>query len=267
MNSDPRERFTAAADLYHRHRPSYPAELIDWILSTASLVPPATVADIGCGTGISTRLFAGRGFDVVGVDPNEEMLARARDAGGARYRNGEAAATGLPDRSVDLVTVAQAFHWFDIAEALAEIARILRPGRWSAAFWNVRALANAFMVEYDELLRRYSHEYAILESHENAGRKIAAAPGVLDLREAEFGCAQRLDRESFFGRVYSSSYVIHGVEDREGFARALGDLFDRHQESGIVELRYRTVGLCWRLDSQTRSRPRNSVPLPLRGEG
>jgi SAM-dependent methyltransferase len=247
LNNDPRERFTAAADAYHRHRPSYPAELIDWILTTASLAPPATVADIGCGTGISTRLFAERGFDVVGVDPNEPMLERARDAGGARYQKGEAVATGLPDRSMDLVTVAQAFHWFDIPKALAEIARILRPRRWSAAFWNVRALANAFMVEYDELLRRYSREYAILESHEQTGRVIAAAPGVLDPREAEFGNAQRLDREGFLGRVYSSSYVVHGVDDREGFARAIGELFDRHHESGIVELRYRTVGLCWRL--------------------
>jgi ubiquinone/menaquinone biosynthesis C-methylase UbiE len=261
LNRDPRERFTAAADLYHRHRPSYPAALIDWILTTASLVPPAKVADIGCGTGISTRLLADRGFDVVGVDPNEEMLARARDAAGARYQKGEAAATGLPDRSVDLVTVAQAFHWFDVPRALAEIARILRPGRWSAAFWNVRALTTAFMVEYDELLRRYSHEYAILESHEQAGRRIAASPGVLDLREAEFASAQRLGLESFLGRVYSSSYVIHGVEDRDVFARALGDLFDRHQKSGIVELRYRTVGLCWRVRA---SQPGSSAPGPAR---
>jgi SAM-dependent methyltransferase len=249
---DPRRRFSAVADLYHRHRPSYPPELVDWILATAGLAPPATVADIGCGTGISARLFAERGFDVVGIDPNEEMLARARDAAGARYVRGEASATGLAGGSVDLAIVAQAFHWFDIPQALAELARILRPGRWSAAFWNVRALEGAFMEEYDALLRRWSREYAVVESHEDTGRRVQAHAGVLDPREAAFANAQRLDREGFFGRVGSSSYVIHGVDDRPGFDRALGDLFDRHQDGGIVDLRYSTVVVAWRLASPSR---------------
>jgi SAM-dependent methyltransferase len=247
VTRDPRERFSAAARLYHRHRPSYPPELVDWILATAEVAPPATVADIGCGTGISTRLFAERGLDVIGIDPNEEMLALAREAGGATYRRGEATATGLPDRSVDLVTVGQAFHWFDIGGALAEMSRILRPGRRSAAFWNVRSLSGAFMEEYDALLREYSSEYSVIESHELTGRRIAEAPGVLDPREAEFAMVQRLDREGLFGRVYSSSYVIHGVADQEGFSRALGALFERHASDGLVDMRYRTVALCWRL--------------------
>jgi len=247
VTRDPRKRFSAAAHLYHRHRPSYPPELIDWILATAAVTPPATVADVGCGTGISTRLFAERNLDVIGIDPNEEMLALAREMGGATYRKGEATATGLSDRSVDLVTVGQAFHWFDIAGALAEMSRILRPGRCAAAFWNVRALSGAFMQEYDGLLREFSSEYAVIESHEQTGRKIAAAPSVLDPREAEFAIVQHLDREGFFGRVYSSSYVIHGVADQEGFARRLGELFERHASDGVVDMSYRTVALCWRL--------------------
>jgi SAM-dependent methyltransferase len=221
--------------------------MVDWILEAAAVTPPATVADIGCGTGISTRLFAERGLEVIGIDPNEEMLALAREAGGATYRRGEAIATGLSDRSVELVTVGQAFHWFDITGALAEMSRILRPGRRSAAFWNVRALSSAFMREYDALLREYSTEYAVIESHEQTGRRIVAAPGVLDPREAEFASVQRLDREGFFGRVCSSSYVIHGVADQGGFARGLEALFERHRSGGVVDVRYRTIALCWRL--------------------
>lgn len=259
---DPRRRFSAVADLYHRHRPSYPPEVVDWILGTAGLAPPATVADIGSGTGISARLFAERGFDVVGVDPNEEMLAKARGAGGARYVRGEAVATGLADGSVDLAIAAQAFHWFDIPRTLAELARILRPGRWSAAFWNVRALEGAFMEEYDALLRTWSREYAVIESHEETGRRVKTYADVLDPREAVFANVQRLDREGFFGRVASSSYVIHGVDDRPGFDRALLALFDRHQSTGIVALRYNTVAIAWRL--ATRS-PGSSVPGPATG--
>jgi SAM-dependent methyltransferase len=259
---DPRRRFSAVADLYHRYRPSYPPEILDWILGTAGLTPPATVADIGCGTGISARLFAERGFDVVGVDPNEEMLAMARGAGGARYVRGEAAATGLADGSIDLAIAAQAFHWFDIEATLAELARILRPGRWSAAFWNVRALEGAFMEEYDALLRQWSREYAVIESHEESGRRVKTHAAVRDPREALFANVQRLDRDGFFGRVASSSYVIHGVDDRPGFDRALGVLFDRHQSGGVVALRYNTVGVAWRL--ATRS-PGSSAPGPARG--
>ena len=81
MTLDARERFSGLAGLYDRHRPSYPAALLDWIVTSAGLAPGDPVADIGCGTGIATRLLAERGFDVVGVDPNQAMLAEARAIG------------------------------------------------------------------------------------------------------------------------------------------------------------------------------------------
>jgi ubiquinone/menaquinone biosynthesis C-methylase UbiE len=244
---DSRERFSATAGLYDRFRPSYPADLVDWIVDTVGLGPGGTVADVGCGTGISTRLFAQRGFDAIGIDPNETMLAHARSAGGARYVVGEAVATGLPDRSVDLVTVAQAFHWFDVAGALEEFRRVLKDSGWCAAFWNERSSETAFMAEYDALLRRSSREYAVLESHEETLARIEAASGVVDRRRGEFRHGQRQDREAFFGLVFSSSYVVHGVPDRSGFEAALGDLFEKHRQGDVVEFHYRSVGLCFRL--------------------
>src|SRR4051794_5837957 len=75
---DPKERFSATAAIYGQYRPSYPAELFDWLERVTGIVPPARIADVGCGTGIATRQLAARGYDVVGVDPNEDMLARAR---------------------------------------------------------------------------------------------------------------------------------------------------------------------------------------------
>jgi SAM-dependent methyltransferase len=243
---DPRERFSAAADLYHRYRPTYPAALLEWIDETTGLRPPARIADVGCGTGISTRLLAERGFDVMGVDPNEAMLAHARYEGGARYQAGTATETGLPDACVDLVTVAQAFHWFEVPAALAEFTRILaRPG-WCAAFWNLRR-ASPFMDDYDALLRAQSSEYEVLLKPEATIQSLVNAKGVADLRQGEFPNRQLLDRDGLFGRAYSSSYVIHGVADPEGFNRALGEVFDRHQSGGKVEFLYRTVAVCFRL--------------------
>jgi ubiquinone/menaquinone biosynthesis C-methylase UbiE len=241
---DSKERFTETAADYHRYRPSYPNELIDWILTTAA--PVRRVADVGCGTGISTRLFAERGLDVVGIDPNEEMLKYAT---GARYRKGDASATGLPDASVDLVMAAQAFHWFDLPLTFREFRRILRSGGWCAAFWNLRA-SGAFMDPYDALLRRYSSEYAVLRKPRETIELIEASPEVSNLRQAEFRNAELLDREHFLGRVRSSSYVVHGVARRDEFESALNALFDAHQKDGRIEFAYQTVAVMWELPSK-----------------
>jgi SAM-dependent methyltransferase len=262
---DSRDRFDAAADAYHRCRPSYPAALFDWLLATTGLGPGAAVADVGCGTGISTRLLAERGLDVVGVDPSEPMLDRARQAGGARYQRGEAAATGLPDGAFDLVSVGQAFHWFDLPAALREFARILRPRGWCAAFWNVRHLAGPFMEEYDRLLRTHSAEYEVLAKPAATSEAIRSAPGVVDLREEEFGNGQRLDGPGLLGRANSSSYVIHGVRDRAAFDEELLRLFGRHQRDGAVEFRYRTVALAWRIRSELIPPRGPSAPGSARG--
>jgi SAM-dependent methyltransferase len=243
---DARERFTGAAGLYERHRPSYPAALIDWIGEATGVRPPAPVADLGCGTGISTRLLAERGYDVVGIDPNEAMLEKARAAGGARYQRGEAAATGLPDGSVDLVTVAQAFHWFELAPTFRELRRVLRPAGWCAAFWNVRA-SSPFMDAYDALLRSRSTEYAVLESHGLTIEALAASAEAADPRQGRFPNLQEFDWEGLHGRAWSSSYVLHGVADREGFDRELRGLFDTYRVDGKVAYLYNAVGLCFRL--------------------
>lgn len=248
MTRDSRERFTGAADLYERYRPSYPAALVDWILETAACPAGGAVADVGCGTGISTRLFAERGLDVVGVDPNEAMLERARGAGGtARYALGEAAATGLADASVDLVTVAQAFHWFDLPVALAEFRRILRPAGACAVFWNVRHLAPGFMNDYDQALVEFSSEYHVVESHVKTAERLKRVPQLVALREASFEHAQSLDHAGVRGLAYSSSYVLHGVTDRAGFDRTLDAVFRRHEVAGHVSFLYQSIALSFRL--------------------
>ncbi len=188
-----------------------------------------------------------RGLDVVGIDPNEDMLAEARGAGGpARYRRGEAEATGLDDASVALVTVAQAFHWFDADRALAEFHRILEPDGRVAAIWNLRG-ESPFMAEYQDLLRRFSTEYAVLERWEESLVRLRAHPRVEAPHDFEAPNAQLFDFEGLRGRAWSSSYVFRAVADRGGFDSALRTLFDVHAHGGVLEFPYRTVALVFRV--------------------
>jgi len=247
LRADPKTRFSATVDLYTRHRPSYPPALFDWLIDLAGLRPGSPVADLGCGTGIATRLLAARGLDVTGIDPNDDMLAAARREAspGTRYLKGEAAVTGLPDASMALATAAQAFHWFDVPATMRELRRILQPGGWAAAFWNVRARTPA-MDEYDVLLRRYSTEYGRMRSPDQTLAAIRAWPEAREVVEAGFDNAQGFDRDAFFGRVYSSSYVVHGVDRKDELDRELGELFDRHARDGRLDFAYRVLAIGWR---------------------
>lgn len=255
---DPKQRFSSAASLYHKYRPSYPGALLDWIFGTAKLKAADPVADVGCGTGISSRLLADRGLLVTGVDPNDEMLAFARDQKrpNLTFLKGAAEDTGLPASTFGAVTVAQAFHWFDVEPTLREFARILRPGGRVVVFWNLRT-TGPMNDDYDALLRRFSTEYGELnkaaEDNVNGTRtelRVKGSKQVRDLQQAEFTNQQALGWEGFLGRVFSSSYVQHGVQDPEGLKQALRAHFDRHSSGGQLTITYRVEAWSFGLAAQ-----------------
>lgn len=243
---DPRQRFSSAAQGYAAFRPDYPVTLVDWLVETSGVRAGARVADVGCGSGLLTRMLAVRGLDVVGIDPSEPMLAEARTRGGAVYRQGEAAATGLEAGSVALVTVAQAFHWFPVGPALDEFARVLRRDGWVAAVYNLRA-ASPFMDEYHALLQRFSSQYGTVESWQTTLDALAAHPRTRDHARFETQHAQLFDWEGLHGRAWSSSYVFRGVADRDGFDTALRALFEAHARGGVLPFPYRSVALLFRI--------------------
>lgn len=247
---DPRDRFTDAADAYARYRPGYSDEVVRHCAAYAGLKPGATVVDVGCGTGISTRLFARHGYRVIGIEPNEAMRAKAAEAGGAEYRHGEAAKTGLPDACADLIIAAQALHWFEMSPALAEWRRVLRPGGACAAFWNYRS-DEGWQVEYEALLKKHSSEYPMVQKaigHGDDNSKwVMTSPLCRNIHEANLQNAQTLDWDGLLGRVWSSSYMIHGNVDREAFNRELRGLFDANNDGGRIEFAYRLYLLMWRV--------------------
>jgi SAM-dependent methyltransferase len=145
----------AAAELYDMHRPSYPPAAVAFVRERAGLDGRSTVVDLAAGTGIMTRLLPPVGR-LIAIEPLAEMREILR----ARVPEAEIIAAAaedipLPSESVDAVVVAQAFHWFANAQALGEIARILKPDGVLALVWNEDDLSDPFMEAFDAALRPY----------------------------------------------------------------------------------------------------------------
>ena len=131
-DSDRAHSFGAVAAAYDAGRPTFPADALTWILGPGRL----QILDLGAGTGKLSQVAAALGHDVVAVDPSEEMLSVCRKLNGVDTMVGAAESIPLAHASVDAVIVGQAFHWFDHARALPEIARVLRPHGVLGLLWN-----------------------------------------------------------------------------------------------------------------------------------
>lgn len=243
----PQQRFTSRVDDYARTRPSYPAAVLDYAEQELRLPAAGVIADIGSGTGIFTRLWLARGYHVFAVEPNAAMRAQAerelQGKHGFRSVNGSAEATGLPDGSVDLVTAAQAFHWFDVPKARDEFARILRPPGRVCIVWNDRKLSgSAFLEDYELTLRNFALDYAQVSkaTSEKAGQ-LGRFFDAGSLRTQTFPSAQSFNFPEFVGRVLSSSYVPPAGHPRHlPLLRELQRLFDQNQVGGQVRFEYDT---------------------------
>jgi SAM-dependent methyltransferase len=193
--------FARAAGAYERARPEYPAAALEWLAGEVGLGPGRDVVDLAAGTGKLTRPLAAMGCRVIAVEPVTEM--RARIGHGIPALQGTAEAIPLHTASADVVTVGQAFHWFEAPAALAEITRVLRPGGALALVWNRRA------VERSELHRAVDAIVAPLRGgapqHASGAWRDAFAPGAL--LEREFPFSQRLDPDGLVDRVGSTSEV------------------------------------------------------------
>lgn len=242
MSLDPTARFSNTVRDYARYRPDYPDDFVRWAARLAGWSPGATLVDVGCGTGLSTRRFAAHGFDMIGVEPNAPMRAAAEADRGARYVDGRADATGLPAASVAGAIACQAFHWFDIPAACAELRRIVRPGGWASAAWNLRT-ADPPMAAYDGLLTAASTDYRSVPKGEGTIAALRAHVG--GSVEARFVNQQHLDRAGLVGRAASSSYVQHGIDDLDGFYRALDGVFDAYAVDGRFTFTYACRVIAW----------------------
>lgn len=242
---DNTERFTEKAAFYDQARPSYALEFISWLAGRYALAPGKVVADIGSGTGKLADLLVKSGCLVYGVEPNDAMR-RAGEANLAAAENfislkASAEHTTLPDSSVDLVTVGQAFHWFDFSAFRNECRRVLKNPQAIVLVWNIR-VANEQAQETAELLHRFCPRFTGF-----GGGAAALADQIdwffdSDVAARHFANDLRYDREGFIARTCSGSYAPD--EREEGYAAfvaALSELFDKFAVDGVMTIANETV--------------------------
>jgi SAM-dependent methyltransferase len=234
--------FDAWAGDYDRFRPGYPDALFETIATQLTLPRIPHVVDLGAGTGRASLAMAGLGWRVTAVEPGKPMLdvlpGRAANEGLLISTvQASAEATGLDAASADLVTAAQAFHWFDQPSALGEMARILKPGGGLALFWNVRdASRSPFLADYAEVLQRYvgDADAGRYESSmpEEATRRIIESHGDAfgDVRLTQLHHELTITDDEFVGMVFTASYVRvdKTPEEQDRFRLDLAALLGRH---------------------------------------
>lgn len=246
------DRFSNRVDDYARYRPSYPAALIDF-LRDHGLSETATVMDAGSGTGILTELLLNAGATVYAVEPNEPMRAEAErrlgDREGFHSLAASAEATGLERGSVDLITAAQAFHWFDVNPTRAEWSRILRPKGWVALIWNERDDANAVGQAYRKMARAFVDNAGAPASRLMApSAQIEAFFAPHQVTKHTFPNHQILDREGLIGRALSSSYWPKSGPAYEESLVELNRIYDDLQVDGQLQMNYITEVFLGQLD-------------------
>jgi len=249
---DPKARFTDRVDDYVKYRPGYPHEVTDLLARECGLGQACTVADVGSGTGIFAKLLLASGARVVGIEPNAAMRAAAErdlhDSTRFKSVDGSAEATGLEASSVDLVTAAQAFHWFDPPRARVEMTRVLRAPGWVALVWNDRA-STPFNDDYEAMLNELAPDYAnVRERDRSPEPKMRDFFTPAQVRSERFPNAQVFDAEGLRGRLRSSSYAPRpGHPMHDPIYARLAELFATHAKDGRIELTYETVVFWGRL--------------------
>jgi len=238
------DKFTGRAEAYSKYRPGYPKEIIGMINAQIGFDRDKVVADIGSGTGLLTKIFLDNGNRVYAVEPNDEMRFFA-EKNLSNYENfvsvkQSAENTGLPSGSIDLITVGQALHWFDLDQSRSEFARILKSSGFVMIVYNERAVGDSAVMDgYEKLINKNAKATVVpdidadylAKFFNNQNYKKFTAPN-----------KQELDYDALLGRATSASYLPKKTEPGyENMEQDLRKLFDDYQKNGTMTLIYSTM--------------------------
>ena len=237
-------RFTVRADNYAKYRPGYPQEIIGILEREVGLTRRQNVADVGSGTGLLTKLFLENGNRVFGIEPNSRMRYHAQKSLSRFPRfvsvKGTAEHTSLRARSISLVVVGQALHWFDPDMTAVELARISRPDGSLCIAYNETRRGSKVMRAFRD----------IIDKNEASRKKVPDVGRRYARRFFEGGRfsvfilpnEQTLGFEGLVGRLLSGSHMPTRDQPRKlrRLERDVRWLFDTFQKEGRIRLLYDT---------------------------
>lgn len=243
----PTERFSGLVENYAKYRPGYPNEILSILVEKYNIGNDKVVADIGSGTGIFTKLLIKAGYFVYGIEPNDQMRSFSENefVGFKNFEavNGTAENTNLSSQSVDAITAAQSFHWFDTTKVLDEFDRILKSGGLIILVWNERKSKDSlFMDQYEKLLRKHCPDYNETNHKNYSTDRITGIFSGYTIDLHTIDNHQDLDLDAFIGRLKSTSYCLKSDDEHYNqLMDDLAELFGAFQSDGMVRFEYDTI--------------------------
>ncbi len=240
-------KFTGIAAVYAKARPDYAPVFIDWLYGDAGMKTDSVVADIGSGTGIFSKALLEKGSTVYGVEPNVDMRATAENTlcGFPNFHsvNGTAENTTLEANSVDFITVAQAFHWFDVDSFKAECRRIIKPNGKVVLVWNSRVSTSKLVKENALICKKYCPNFKGFSGGlEQIDADISKFfDNRFELKRFENDLL--FEKAKFIERSLSASYSLKETDsDYKSYIFELEALFNKYAVGNILTVPNETVG-------------------------
>lgn len=238
------KRFDKKGEIYQKARPKYAPALFEYMKSVLKIPEGSVFADIGSGTGIFTEQLISCGYRVYAVEPNADMRRRAElrlsHKEGFISVNGTDANTNLVGESVDYISVAQAFHWFDTEAFKKECKRILRAEGKIFIAYNSRDESAEQTLALAALRRKYNPDFHGFSNGISDKECVGFFGGKCEVFKADN--AQTYDKESYINRVLSSSYSLTADDGRyNGYLSDIGAIFDRYEKDGFIHVPVHTV--------------------------
>jgi SAM-dependent methyltransferase len=244
--------YSTHVETFAKGRPDYPAELTDWLKHELRLGPGKIALDLGSGTGKFLPPLEATGAQVLAVEPVDAMRAQLiAHNPGVEVMAGSAEHIPLADRSVDVVTCAQSFHWFANPRALAEIHRVLKREGSLGLIWNMRDESVQWVAALSAMIEPYAGDTP--RYHKQDWRLLFPASGFSPLVENRFAHQHTGSPERVIvARVLSTSFVATLPLDRQDqIAAQIRTLIATTPElagKSEVSFPYRTVAFsCHRL--------------------
>lgn len=239
---DNKKLFSNRVEDYVKFRPSYPEEMINFLFEIG-ITTNSTVCDIGSGTGILSELLLERNVKVMGVEPNDEMRNYSKILLN-KYSNfipilGSAEETGISDNSIDIITSAQAFHWFDRKKCQKEFRRILKKNGKVFLIWNRRDNSTSLLKAYEDIQKTYGINYDKFNHQDIDDEEISEF--LNNCKKKQFNNSQKLDWEGFLGRALSASYTPKPDHYQyKNFEKSMRSIYKDNEKNGCVEVNYIT---------------------------